>query len=85
MLNVGRPRWEQTGAMNHFEYVLTLARGFAPAKPVVLARCDVIELRRPTQHSGQRDAQADIFERELNEAQEAMNSSHSKASGTSGD
>ena len=69
MLNVGRPRWEQTGAMNDFEYVLTLARGFAPAKPVVLARCDVIELRRPTLHPGQRDAQADIFERELNEAQ----------------
>ena len=85
MLNAGRPRWEQTKAMKDFEYVLTLARGFAPARPVALERCDVIELRRPTLHSVQRDAQADLFKRESNEAQEAMNSSLSKASGTSGE
>lgn len=84
MLNAGRPRWEQTGAMNDFEYALTLARGFAPARPVALTRCDVIELRRQTLNSGQHDAQADLFERESNDAQEAMNSSHGKASGTSG-
>jgi hypothetical protein len=85
MLNVGMPCREQTGAMNDFEYVLTLARGFAPARPVALARCDVIELRRQTLNSGERDAQADLFERKSNKAQEAMNSSPSKASGTSGD
>lgn len=85
MLNAGRPRWEQTVPMNDFEYALTLARGFAPARPVTLARCDVIELRRQTLNSGQHDAQADLFERESNEAQEAMNSSRRKASGTSGE
>ena len=82
MLNAGRRRGEQTGAMNDFEYALTLARGFAPARPVALARCDVIELRRQALNSGQHDSQADLFERESNEAQE--NSSHGKASGTSG-
>jgi hypothetical protein len=85
MLNVGRLRREQTGTMNDFEYVLTLARGFAPARPVALARCDVIELPRQTLNSSQREAQADLFERESNEAQEAMSSSPSKATGTSGD
>ena len=85
MLNVGRLRWEQTQAMKDFEYVLTLSRGFAPARPVALARCDVVELRRQTLNSGQHDAQADLFERESSEAQEAMNSPHGKASGTSGD
>ena len=79
MLNVGRPRWEQTDAMDKFEYALTLARGFAPARPVALARCDVVELRRQTLNSGRRDAQADLFERESNKAQEAMNSSHRTA------
>jgi hypothetical protein len=79
MLNVGRPRWEQTQAMNDFEYALTLARGFAPARPVALARCDVVELRRQTLNSGQRDAQADLFERKSSEAHEAKNSSNRTA------
>ena len=85
MLNAGRPRWEQTGVMNDFEYALTLARGFASASPVALARCDVIELRRQTLNSGQHDGQGDLFEREPNEAQEAMTSSRGKATGTTGD
>ena len=84
MLNVGWPRWEQTGAMNDFEYVLTLARGFAPARPVALARGDVVELRRQTLNSGQHDAQADLFERESSESQEAIKSSQGKAGGASG-
>ncbi len=68
--------------MNDFQYFLTLARGFAPAKPaaaavpVAPARCDVIELRRHTVHPG---------EREINEAQEANYASDTKASGTSGE
>ena len=62
--------------MNDFEYVLTLARGFAPARPVALTRCDVVELRRQTLNSGEHDAQADHFERK---------SSQSKAGGASGD
>ena len=62
--------------MDDFQYFLTLARGFAPAAPVALKRCDVIELRQPTPHPGQRDAP---------EAQEATYASDSKASGTSGE
>ena len=57
--------------MDDFQYFLTLARGFAPAAPVALKRCDVIELRQPTPNPGQRDAPADHIEREVNEAQEA--------------
>ena len=44
--------------MDDFQYLLTLARGFAPAKPVAKPSCDVIELRRHTPHPGQRDAPA---------------------------
>ena len=55
--------------MDDFQYLLTLARGFAPAKPVALARCDVIELRRHTPRPDQRDAPAE----------EAMYASASKA------
>ena len=70
--------------MDDFQYSLTLARGFAPAKPVARPCCDVIELRRHT-HPGQRDAPADHLERESNEAQEAMFVSDSKAGGMSGE
>lgn len=44
--------------MDDFQYLLTLARGFAPAASVALKRCDVIELRQPTPNPGQRDAPA---------------------------
>ena len=70
--------------MDDFQYFLTLARGFAPAKPVAPA-CDVIELSRHPLHPGQRDAPADHFEQELNETQEAMQASDRKAGGTSGE
>ena len=57
--------------MSDFQYFLTLARGFAPAVPIAQKRCDVIELRPHALHPGQRDARADPYERELNEAKEA--------------
>jgi hypothetical protein len=44
--------------MDDFQYLLTLARGFAPAAPVAKPCCDVIELRQRTLHPGQRDAPA---------------------------
>jgi hypothetical protein len=47
--------------MNGYEYVLTIARGFAPA---ARERCDVIELRERAPHSGQRDVTADPLGRE---------------------
>ena len=51
--------------MHDFEFVLTLAHGFAPAKPVIRA-CDVIELRRNTLDPERRDTPSD---------QEAMHAS----------
>ncbi len=61
--------------MRDFEYVLTLARGFMPAAPVALPRCDVIELRPHTLRPGQGDAPVDQSGREFNEAQETKSAS----------